>query len=351
MRIANQITKFAVVIYPKSKIMKFPVFRILLISLSLVLASCSDDDDSGSNNNNQSKNLNATLSADSRFSILVDGLKRTGLESMLESNGNFTVFAPTDAAFTAWITDQGYSDLDGLIQGIGMEDFKEALAYHLLRGDYTSVKLQSGYYSTLAINAEKDSLHLYLDKGAQLKLNGTVQVQEANIDANNGTIHAISSVNFPMTVYGLIEVNPSYSSFEAAIGLADGNLKTVLANESQTYSIFAPSNAAFDSLVNQTPNVTNLFELVASLGTDKLADVILYHGTNTGILSSELQTGNITTLADNGLGGKFQFFVNIGAKIKLIDNNNATEDAVLVQGDLIGTNGVVHFIDAVLLPE
>ena len=97
--------------------------------------------------------------------------------------------------------------------------------------------------------------------------------------------------------------------------------------------------------------LTNLFELVASLGTDKLADVILYHGTNTGILSSELQTGNITTLADNGLGGKFQFFVNIGAKIKLIDNNNATEDAVLVQGDLIGTNGVVHFIDAVLLPE
>ncbi|WP_421751255.1 fasciclin domain-containing protein [Croceimicrobium sp.] len=331
--------------------MKFPFFRILLISFSLVLGACSDDDDSGSNNNNQSQSLNATLSADSRFSILVDGLKRTGLESMLESNGNFTIFAPTDAAFTAWITDQGYSDLDGLIQGIGMEAFKDALAYHLLKGDYSSVKFQSGYYSTLAINAEKDSLHLYLDKGAQLTLNGNVQIQEANIEATNGTIHAISAVNFPLSVYGLIEVNPAYSSFEAAIGLADGNLKTVLSNQSLTYTFFAPSNAAFDSLVNQTPNVTNLFELVASLGTDKLADVILYHGTNTGVLSSELQTGNITTLADNGLGSKYQFFVNIGVKIKLIDNNSSTEDAVLVKGDLIGTNGVVHFIDAVLLPE
>jgi len=281
---------------------------------------------------------------------MVDALKRTGLDASL-SNGNFTVFAPTDAVFNAWINDLGYADLAALQQGLGTEQFKSIIAYHILRGSNSSADFSSGYYQTMAINSAKDSLHLYLEKGSVLALNADALVIEADLIASNGVIHSLNSINYPRSVYGLIEVNPNYSSLEAAIGLADGNLKATLSDEASTFTLFAPHNEAFDTLVMRTPNVNNLLELIASLGTANLQNLILYHATGSRMLSSGLQTGSVNTLANDGSGGNLQFFINIGSEVRIIDNSANTEDAVLGTRDIIGSNGAVHLIDAVLIGE
>jgi uncharacterized surface protein with fasciclin (FAS1) repeats len=329
--------------------MKTSLLKPLLLLLALSLFSaCSDDDDSDTDPNPAATDLTGKLNADSRFSLFVDALKRTGLDASLDA-GTYTVFAPTDAAFNAWISDMGYTDLDALEMGMGSEALQRVVAYHIIKGRYLSTSLQSGYSKSLGINNAKDTLRFYLEAGAQIMLNDQATVEDPNLVASNGVIHALNGVNMPLSVYGLLAVNPSYSSLEAAIGLADGNLNTVLADPSLSITLFAPNNTAFDSLVAQTPNVNNLFELVADMGTDELATLIYYHASGQVLMRSELQTGSLNTLADNGSGGKLSVFINIGSSIRIIDNSSTTEDAVLTSADIVGTNGVLHLIDGVLL--
>lgn len=332
--------------------MKNSILYPLLLLLAITLFSACSDDDDDTNNTPQpaATDLTGKLSADSRFNLYVDALKRSGLDATLD-DATYTVFAPTDAAFNAWISDLGYADLDALEAGIGSESLRRIMAHHIIKGRFLSSDLQSGYLKTLGINNAKDTLSFFLEAETQIKLNNQATVEDPNLEASNGVIHALNGVNLPLSVYGLLAANPDYSSLEAAIGLADGNLNTVLADPNSSYTLFAPDNASFDSLVANTPNVNNLFELVASMGTADLAKLIYYHASGQVLMRAELQTGNLSTLADDGAGGKRSVFINIGSNIRIIDNSPATDDAVLVDGDIVGTNGVLHLIDGVLLTQ
>ena len=332
--------------------MKTYLSPILAFLFVLSFSACSDKDDDNNNTNNPNElSISAKLAADANYSILSEALDRTGLSGSLDSEGSFTLFAPNDAAFTAFINDEGYNDLDALIQAIGSTELRAILTYHLINQDLAWGQFQSGYYRSMSQTNAKDSLSFYAAKSNVLKLNDRAEVVEANMEASNGHIHGVNNVLVPLSIYGLLAVHPDYSSLEAAIGLADGNLDSYLSDESETFTFFAPNNTAFDTLVARSPNVSNLFEYVASLGTDELAKVLLYHGTKNALVASELQTGNIASLADDGAGGKLEFFVNIGAQVRLIDNNSSTEDAVVTETDIVGSNGVLHLIDAVILPN
>lgn len=329
--------------------MKKLILNSLLVASSLLFFSACSDDDKDAQPQEAAVKINGKLNADGRFDLFVDALKRTGLDTELEL-GTHTVFAPSDAVFNSWMADLGYADLNDLQQSLGTDDFKALIAYHLMSGSYSFSKLQTGYWNTLGINNDKDTLSFYLAKSNILKLNDNSDVQES-IEASNGTIHLINRVNPPLSVYQLLKVNPDYSSLEASIDIADGNLNSVLSDPSMSYTLFAPNNAAFDTLVAITPNVSSLFELMANFGTAYFATIINYHTSEQAYLQSELQTGSLNTRADDGAGGKLSIFVNIGTKIRLIDNSASTEDAVILSGDIGGTNGVVHLIDRVMLSQ
>ncbi len=331
--------------------MKTLISRLLIFSFLVSSISCSDDDDSNQNNNASPQTIATKLAADSQYSILSDALNRTGLAASLSNAGTYTIFAPNNNAFNALIGDMGYSDLDGLIQGIGLAKLRDILSYHLMNEERSWASFETGYYKSMTVSNLKDSLSFYANKGTILELNESAVVINPDLDATNGIIHGISSVLQPLSVYGLLEVNPRYSSLEAAIGLADGDLRSTLSNENSTFTVFAPNNAAFDTIVARTPNVSNLFEFVASLGTGPLANLILYHSTNSALLAEDLQTGNLTTMATGNGGVQLQIFVNIGSEVRLIDNSSNTEDAVVRRTDIIATNGVIHLIDAVMLTD
>lgn len=327
--------------------------RVFILSSLLLFSSCGDDDNGGDTSgpitNPDDLSLKARIADDSQFSIFNDALDQSGLGATLDGSGTYTVFAPSDVAFNALIGDLGYSNLADLIQGIGLSELRDILSYHVLNGKHRASSLQNGYYSTLTAANSKDSLHFFLARGNQIELNERAIVQSSDIEAKNGLIHSLSNVLLPLSVYGLLEVNPDYSSLEAAIGLADGDLRNVLSNTAVNYTVFAPNNVAFDTIVARTPNVGNLFEFVADLGTGPLANLILYHASAGIVTSEDLQTGNLSMLASDGSGGSLEIFVNIGSDVRLIDLSPTTSDALITTTDLVGTNGVVHLIDAVLL--
>jgi transforming growth factor-beta-induced protein len=113
---------------------------------------------------------------------------------------------------------------------------------------------------------------------------------------------------------------------------SDGNL-----------TVFAPTDAAFQSLYAAL-DVANINELEAKIGNDKLAKVLQHHIVAARVFSSDLATGNVTTLNQN-IG------INVST-LKITDANGSTPPSGLVSTllNVHATNGVIHVIDKVLIP-
>lgn len=328
---------------------------LLMMGAALVLSSCSEDDDQTTNPTEPGpQSLTATLSADARFSVLVDALQRTGLDANLDAGGSYTVFAPTDAAFTDALNALGYADLDALEAGLTTAGLRNVLLYHVLGAEVRAADVSTGYVSSAATNEDGDALSFYIEAGAEVILNGGATVRETDIEASNGVAHVIDAFILPLSIYELLSLNDNYSSLDAALQAADGDLDATLSGAG-AFTLFAPDNAAFQAVIDATPGVSNLTDLVNALGTDGLANVLLYHVTSGIILSEDLpnlSSNTVTTLASDGMGGNFTFDLDLGANETLIiDNNSDTDDAVIVATDVVGTNGAIHFINAVILPE
>jgi uncharacterized surface protein with fasciclin (FAS1) repeats len=90
----------------KNKHMRLFKFGFLVaLSCALFFTSCDEDEDDNNNVNNTEQSLTATLSADARFSILVDALSKTGLDATLDGSGTYTVFAPDNDPFAALLNE------------------------------------------------------------------------------------------------------------------------------------------------------------------------------------------------------------------------------------------------------
>ena len=328
------------------------LFSSLLLAFSsmFILTGCSDDDDDQPAPA-APKSLTQTVAGDARFSILVDALTRTGLDATLDAAGTYTVFAPTNEAFTALLDDLQLADLDALEAALTTAGLRDVLLYHVLGVTAKASDLATGYYSTASVNSAGNNISLHASVGTNVVINGFAAVTQADITASNGVAHVINGVIIPLSVYSLVAINSDYSSLGAALSLADGNLDEVLGGNAGRYTVFAPNNAAFDDLVAATPGVNNLAELVSAIGTDGLAQVLLYHVVGGDVLAGDLSTGNVNTLAEN-MGTALTFFVNINSTgVSIIDNNSDTDDATVTGTDIIGTNGALHFVNAVLLPQ
>jgi len=333
--------------------MKSILFKAFFLSFAVALfTGCSDDDDDNNNNPQPTPTLAALVADDDRFTILLDALQRTGLDATLDAEGEYTVFAPTNEAFGDLLGELQLADLDAVVNAVGLDGLENILLYHVLGAEVRAADVSTGYITTLAVNGNGNNLSAYVNTSNNVMLNNRAMVSETDLVASNGVAHVINQVILPLNVFELVEVNPVYSSLESALILADGDLDVVLSDDDNDYTLFAPGNTAFDTLVANTPNVNNLGELVAALGTDVLSTVLLYHVVPGEVRSGDLQIGAVTTAASDGAGGNLQFNVNInGSDVRISDLSPDTEDADVTLVDVTGTNGVVHGINAVLLPQ
>ncbi len=262
--------------------------------------------------------------SDNNFSTLVQALTKADLVDVLNGTGNFTVFAPTNAAFTALFTELGVSGVDALSK----EALTPILLYHVLGTEAKSSMITSGYYKTLS-PSQGSYLSLKVDVASGVKLNKTTNVTAADVDVKNGVIHVIDKVLLPQTVVDIALNNDSFSILVQAVVKAD--LVNVL-NGTGPFTIFAPTNAAFEALFAAL-GVSGIADLTAA----QLVPILTYHVVSGNVLSTQLQAGNVETL--NGT-----ISVTLGAAPAI----NTTSKIVAV--DVQGSNGVIHVIDQVLLP-
>jgi transforming growth factor-beta-induced protein len=255
-----------------------------LAALGLVasLAACGGGDDEHPAPGNiaevaQSNNLTALGAA----------VTKAGLATALtDPNASLTVFAPTDAAFSALATKLGFASAGALVDALPASTLASILTYHVLPARKTAADQAAG-------GAMQPTLYTFEGTSAKLTLSTTAGVQisdaaltsanvtTADVPASNGVVHVIDKVLVPPGVLNIVQmaqVNPIFSTLVGAVVTA--NLQGTLSG-SGPFTVFAPTNDAFAAI--QTT--------VAGLSTAQLTQVLTYHVLPTQVLAANIPFG------------------------------------------------------------
>ena len=276
--------------------------------------------------------------ADGRFTTLVTALQAAGLVETLQGDGPFTVFAPTDDAFAA--LPEGA--LDGLLAD--EEALTNVLLYHVVSGEFLAADVV-GLDGQMVETASGESVQIAVMDGNVMVNDATVIITD--IETSNGVIHVVDAVILPPSMSEgaeeemmaeektIVDVAVEDGRFTTLVGAVEAaGLVDALTSEGP-FTVFAPTDEAFAALPEGA-----LDALVAD--TDALSGVLLYHVVEGEVLAAdvlELDGQKVETLL-----GQF-VDITIDGEMVMIDN------AQVVITDIPASNGVIHVIDAVLLPE
>jgi len=333
------------------KMNRFSVFVMLLTVTTLVLAACasaapieapievpeeaetSAEPESMPEPEAMLKDIVDTAAADGRFQTLVAGVQAAELTETLKGEGPFTVFAPTDDAFAKLPA----GTLDELLKPENKQALTDILLYHVVSGNVMASDV-----------VNLDSTSTVLGKDVAIKVeNGKVFINDAeviitDIETSNGTIHVIDSVILPpadeeammeeKTIVDIAVADDRFNTLVAAVTAAD--LVDTLNGEGP-FTVFAPTDDAFAALPDGT-----LDSLLLPENKQQLTDILLYH-----VASGKVMASDVVGLssAPTVLGQDITIKVEDG-KVFL----NDTVQVIIT--DIEASNGVIHVIDAVLLP-
>ena len=262
------------------------------------------------------------------FTTLLSALERAGLDSLLASAGNYTIFAPTDAAFTA-------SGID--LATVSDADLAQLLRYHVVTPALPAASIPAGQsFQTTLSTAGPDGapLSLLLENAGAVTVNGSATVTTPNQYGTNGVVHVIDEVLEMQSVADfLVEatVLDSLAGLITAAELADD------LDGNGPFTVFAPVNAGF----------TDAADTLATLSMAQVRDVLLYHVAGDNLRSDELTDElSIPTLT-----------AGQALTVALDENDDPvlmTADSTLVPftaTDIQAINGVIHLVGSVLLPD
>jgi uncharacterized surface protein with fasciclin (FAS1) repeats len=261
----------------------------------------------------------------------VTAVKAAGLVDTLKGAGPFTVFAPTDDAFAKLPA----GTVEGLLKDI--PTLKNILLYHVLSGKVMAadvLKLDGKMVDTaLAGSQIKISI-----KDGKVYLNDTAQVIITDIETSNGVIHVIDAVLMPpakpLDIVDTAIADGRFTTLVTAVKAA-GLVDTL--KGAGPFTVFAPTDDAFAKLPAGT--VEGLLKDIPTL-----KNILLYH-----VLSGKVMAADVLKLdgkmVDTALMGK-------QIKISIKDGKVYLNDTVqVIITDIETSNGVIHVIDAVLLPK
>ncbi len=282
----------------------------------------------------ESRSIPEVAIAAGDFTTLVAALQATGLDEVLaDTDAEFTVFAPTDEAF-AELGDDVIAALLGDI-----DTLTDILLYHVIAGAAVDSTTAISLAGTSVEMANGDPAEITLVDG-NLFIDGS-QVIITDIPAANGIIHVIDTVMSPP-----MDMDPEAGTIPE-VAVAAGNFTTLvaalqatgldatLADESATFTVFAPTDEAFAALGDDV--------IAALLGdTDTLSDILLYHV----IAGSAVDSDTAIALA----GTSVQMANGDLAAITLTDGNLFIDGSQVIITDIAASNGVIHVIDTVMSP-
>jgi len=316
---------------------RFYYLSALLLSLA-VFTACGDDDVVEPPLAPETPNAVEFASDNADFSILVSALTRADLVTTLSGNGPFTIFAPTNAAFQDLLnSNSDWNTLDDIPTDV----LTTVLTYHVVADDLKSTDLSTGYVETVSATPYGVNASLYVNTDNGVKLNGDISVTGADNEVSNGVIHVIDKVILPPNVVTFAVSNPAFSSLVAALTRSDLMTDFVAALSGVgPFTVFAPTNDAFQALLDSSEDWNTLDDVPVAV----LEDVLKYHVSAAGnVRSTDLQDNQVVPT----LLGEESFTIDLSGNPKIIAGANT---ANIILTDVQGQNGVVHAIDAVILP-
>ena len=305
-----------------------PVRQLLRVTTAalLALAACGDDTptptpDAGTPDTGMppvppapTENLVEVATANGS-SALVGALAAAGLDQLLTRPGPYTVFAPTDAAFSA--AGELPTDPD-LLANI--------LLNHVL-------PYQADAATVLGQDSLRNSANRRLPVDASAPSVGGAVISTPDLRASNGVVHQVDGVIIPPTIPEAVAAEADLSTLLAAVQAASPAIAEALGGAGPI-TVFAPIDAAFEAV-----------DTAGILADPALLDSVLqYHVVQGQVLEDDIEAGEIVTAS----GQVIQTGVDAGGRPVLTDARSRT--VRIVGPDIRLRNGVVHLVDNVLLP-
>lgn len=269
------------------------------------------------------KNIVETAIDNGSFETLVAAVTAAGLvDTLSDENSEFTVFAPTDAAFAALDS----TTLTNLVEN-DTANLTKILTYHVLDSAVMSTDLSDGMRAEtvqgkyIEITIEGDDV--YIDNA---------MVTIADIECSNGVIHVIDAVIMPKDNIVETAIAEGFDTLVTAVLAAD--LQGTLGDESAQFTVFAPTDAAFAKL-----NSTYLTNLVEN-DTTNLTTILTYHVLADVVYSTDLSNNMSATTVEG-----------TDIVITIVNETVYLNDIAMVTvADIECSNGVIHVIDTVITP-
>lgn len=305
----------------------------IAIALGFGLVACNDDDDTPMIETNTIVDV---ASGNASFSTLVAALDRADLVATLSTPGPFTVFAPTNDAFGSFLDANGLT-ADQLLANPNLADI---LTYHVVSGSVGSSDVTPGRVNTIA----GDPFFVSQAPNGNLWINGSARITDTDIAASNGVIHVLDNVIVTPT-QNIAEIATGFAGAaepqftQLVAGLVRANLvEAFTGGFNDNLTVFAPTDAAFEALYEELgPDVNGIDDIDLEL----LTNVLRYHVVPARAFSQDLrQDASLETLLTGS---------NLTVDLANLQINNSSLVAELL--NIHATNGVIHVINSVLLPD
>lgn len=356
------------------------VVSLVLTGLVLGLTACGDDDETGAAA--PTEDIMTLINNNKGGTTGLDSLAKylnfyPDLVSLLQSDGPYTVFAPTNAAFVTLLQTPGFPSSITLIDP---DLIKGVLAYHVVAGENRSATVvagatfnssytdpASGVVQTITVNADGTLL-----TGST---NSEINILEADLLATNGVVHTVESVMIPPTVgqtltpilgtlAGTVLLGADFSYLADLIAIADSEvpdgeeaISAILASPPPagepdgTITAFVPVNAVFEGAAEVAG--VSVEQFLGSFDAAAARTTLLTHVVTTGVVrSNELSNGATYTSAAG---------IDLAVTVEDTPTNSPTGVLVaapgndapvpVVSADINTSNGVAHVIGGILLPQ
>jgi uncharacterized surface protein with fasciclin (FAS1) repeats len=294
-------------------------FFKFVVVLSSAVATC------------QSMSIVETAQSDSKFSVLVEALIKADLVTTLSGAGPFTVFAPTNEAFTAALAALGITKE----QLLARADLADILKYHVVAG-----KVPSSALNALQAPETVHGAKVIVTVNDNTVKFGGATVINADLDCSNGVIHVIDSVVLPASM-NIVQTAQSVAEFSVLVeAVIKADLVTVLSGDGP-FTVFAPTNTAFADALSAL-GITKA-ELLAR---SDLANILKYHVLSGKVASEALKASQMPATVE----GQKVTVTKSGATVGYCAGDQTVTCANVIISDLMCKNGVIHAIDKVVLP-
>jgi uncharacterized surface protein with fasciclin (FAS1) repeats len=273
------------------------------------------------------------------------------LVNLLSNPGTLTVFAPTNAAFDALaveLTGNTAAKATDLLIPANKPLLKTVLQYHVLTSKVNAANIPFGK----AITSAQGSI-FKIDSGTPPVItdgrNRKSNITATDIEATNGVVHLIDKVILPAdkTIVATASATAQFSTLVAVLKFASNNNDLVdLLSGTGPFTVFAPTNAAFDALAKELTSNPNAVaaDLLTEANKPTLRTVLQYH-----VLASRVLKADVPTNTPIGTALSAAKTFRVSTTFVITDGLGRTSN--ITATDVLTSNGVIHVIDKVLRPN